>query len=211
VHPLLQTYLEELPLIAILRGITPTEACAVVEVLYQVGFRIVEVPLNSPEPLRSIKHIATAFGDRMLVGAGTVMRATDADAVCDVGARIIVSPNTDPEVIRASVDRGAISLPGAATPSEVFVALKAGAHGVKAFPAEMLTPSVIKSWRSVLPPEVPVVAVGGINTDNARAYWHAGVSGFGLGGALYKAGKSIDAIAADAAQFVSLLRNLDQS
>jgi 2-dehydro-3-deoxyphosphogalactonate aldolase len=98
-----------------------------------------------------------------------------------------------------------------ATPSEVFAALKAGAHGVKAFPAEMLTPSVIKSWRSVLPPEVPVVAVGGINTDNARAYWQAGVSGFGLGGALYKAGKSIDAIAADAAQFVSLLRNLDQS
>ena len=209
-HPLLQSYLEEMPLIAVLRGITFAEATDVVDVLYQAGFRIAEVPLNSPDPIRSIEHIAARFGDRMLVGAGTVLSAAEVDAVCDAGGQIIVSPDTNPEVIRASVARNAVSLPGAATPSEVFTALKAGAHGVKAFPAEMLTPPVIKSWKAILPPELPVLAVGGINTDNATAYWQAGVNGIGLGGSLYTAGKSIDAIAHDAAQFVSLMRDLRQ-
>ena len=207
-HPLLQSYLEEMPLIAILRGITLAEATDVVGVLYQAGFRIVEVPLNSSDPIRSIEQIASTFGDRMLVGAGTVLDPAQVEAVCDAGGQIIVSPNTDPDVVRASVARDAVSLPGAATPSEVFTALKAGAHGVKAFPAEMLTPTVIKSWESVLPAEVPVLAVGGITTANAQTYWQAGVDGFGLGGSLYKAGKSIDAIAHDAAQFVSLMQNL---
>ena len=207
-HPLLQSYLEEIPLIAILRGITSAEATDVVGVLYQSGFRIVEVPLNSPDPIRSIEQIASTFGDRMLVGAGTVLDPAEVEAVCDAGGEIIVSPNTDPDVVRASVARDAVSLPGAATPSEVFTALKAGAHGVKAFPAEMLTPAVIKSWKSVLPAEVPVLAVGGITTANAQTYWQAGVNGFGLGGSLYKAGKSIDAIAHDAAHFVSLMQNL---
>lgn len=207
-HSLLQSYLAEMPLIAILRGITSAEATDVVGVLYQAGFRIVEVPLNSPDPIRSIEQIASTFGDRMLVGAGTVLDPAEVEAVCDAGGQIIVSPNTDPDVVRASVARDAVSLPGAATPSEVFTALKAGAHGVKAFPAEMLTPAVIKSWKSVLPAEVPVLAVGGITTANAQTYWQAGVNGFGLGGSLYKAGKSIDAIAHDAAHFVSLMQNL---
>ena len=207
-HPLLQSYLEEMPLISIIRGITSAEATDVVGVLYQAGFRIVEVPLNSPDPIRSIEQIASTFGDRMLVGAGTVLDPAEVEAVCDAGGQIIVSPNTDPDVVRASVARDAVSLPGAATPSEVFTALKAGAHGVKAFPAEMLTPTVIKSWKSVLPAEVPVLAVGGITTANAQTYWQAGVNGFGLGGSLYKAGKSIDTIAHDAAQFVSLMQNL---
>ena len=207
-HSLLQSYLAEMPLIAILRGITSAEATDVVGALYQAGFRIVEVPLNSPDPIRSIEQIASTFGDRMLVGAGTVLDPAEVEAVCDAGGQIIVSPNTDPDVVRASVARDAVSLPGAATPSEVFTALKAGAHGVKAFPAEMLTPAVIKSWKSVLPAEVPVLAVGGITTANAQTYWQAGVNGFGLGGALYKAGKSIDAIAHDAAHFVSLMQNL---
>ena len=167
-HPLLQSYLEEMPLIAIIRGITSAEATDVVGVLYQAGFRIVEVPLNSPDPIRSIEQIASTFGDRMLVGAGTVLDPAEVEAVCDAGGQIIVSPNTDPDVVRASVARDAVSLPGAATPSEVFTALKAGAHGVKAFPAEMLTPTVIKSWKSVLPAEVPVLAVGGITTANVR-------------------------------------------
>jgi 2-dehydro-3-deoxyphosphogalactonate aldolase len=208
VHPLLQSYLEQMPLVAILRGITFAEATDVVDVLYQAGFRIVEVPLNSPDPIRTIQHIASTFGDRMLVGAGTVLDPAEVQAVWDAGGQIIVSPNTDPDVIRASVAKNAVSLPGAATPSEVFTALKAGAHGVKAFPAEMLTPPVIKSWKSVLPTAIPVLAVGGITTANARAYWQAGVNGFGLGGSLYKAGKSIDAIGHDAAQFVSLMQNL---
>lgn len=207
-HPLLQSYLEEMPLIAIIRGITSAEATDVVGVLYQAGFRIVEVPLNSPDPIRSIEQIASTFGDRMLVGAGTVLDPAEVEAVCDAGGQIIVSPNTDPDVVRASVARDAVSLPGAATPSEVFTALKAGAHGVKAFPAGMLSPTVIKSWKSVLPAEVPVLAVGGITTANAQTYWQAGVNGFGLGGSLYKAGKSIDAIAHDAAHFVSLMQNL---
>ena len=169
-HPLLQAYLDELPLIAILRGITYAEAADVTEVLYQTGFRMIEVPLNSPEPLRSIEQIATAFGDRMLVGAGTVLSTNEVDAVCAAGGQLIVSPNTDTEVIRASVTQGAVSLTGAATPSEVFTALKAGAHGIKAFPAEMLTPTVIKSWTSVLPADLPVLAVGGISTANAADY-----------------------------------------
>ena len=207
-HPLLQSYLEEMPLIAIIRGITSAEATDVVGVLYQAGFRIVEVPLNSPDPIRSIEQIASTFGDRMLVGAGTVLDPAEVEAVCDAGGQIIVSPNTDPDVVRASVARDAVSLPGTATPSEVFTALKAGAHGVKAFPAGMLSPTVIKSWKSVLPAEVPVLAVGGITTANAQTYWQAGVNGFGLGGSLYKAGKSIDAIAHDAAHFVSLMQNL---
>lgn len=207
-HPLLQAYLDELPLIAILRGITYAEAADVTEVLYQAGFRIIEVPLNSPEPLRSIEHIATAFGDRMLVGAGTVLSTNEVDAVCAAGGQLIVSPNTDTEVIRASVTQGAVSLPGAATPSEVFTALKAGAHGVKAFPAEMLTPAVIKSWTSVLPADLPVLAVGGISTANVADYWQAGVNGFGLGGALYQAGKAIEEIARDAERFVTTLRDL---
>ena len=197
-----------MPLIAILRGITLAEATDVAGALYQAGFRIVEVPLNSSDPIRSIEQIASTFGDRMLVGAGTVLDPAEVEAVCFAGGQIIVSPNTDPDVVRASVARDAVSLPGAATPSEVFTALKAGAHGVKAFPAEMLTPTVIKSWKSVLPAEVPVLAVGGITTANAQTYWQAGVDGFGLGGSLYKAGKSIDAIAHDAAQFVSLMQNL---
>ena len=207
-HPLLQSYLEDMPRIAILRRITSAEATDVVGGLYQSSFRIVEVPLNSPDPIRSIEHIASTFGDRMLVGAGTVLDPAEVEAICNAGGQIIVSPNTDPDIVRASVARDAVSLPGAATPSEVFTALKAGAHGVKAFPAEMLTPPVIKSWKSVLPTELPVLAVGGITTANAKTYWQAGVNGLGLGGSLYKAGKSIDAIAHDAAQFVSLMQNL---
>ena len=139
-HPLLQSYREEMPLIAILRGITSAEATDVVGVLYQAGFRIVEVPLNSPDPIRSIEQIASTFGDRMLVGAGTVLDPAEVEAVCDAGGQIIVSPNTDPDVVRASVARDAVSLPGAATPSEVFTALKAGAHGVKRSPRKCLPP-----------------------------------------------------------------------
>ena len=138
-HTLLGSYLDELPLIAILRGITYPEAAEVADVLYQTGFRIIEVPLNSPDPLLSIERIAKDFGDRMLVGAGTVLTANEVSAVRDAGGQLIVSPNTDAEVIRASVTQGVVSLPGAATPSEIFTALHAGAHGIKAFPAEMLT------------------------------------------------------------------------
>ena len=209
-HTLLGSYLDELPLIAILRGITYPEAAEVADVLYQTGFRIIEVPLNSPDPLLSIERIAKDFGDRMLVGAGTVLTANEVSAVRDAGGQLIVSPNTDAEVIRASVTQGVVSLPGAATPSEIFTALHAGAHGIKAFPAEMLTPAVIKSWKSVLPADLPVLAVGGITSANAANYWQAGVAGFGLSGALYQAGKSLEEIARDAEGFVTTLRGLTQ-
>ena len=209
-HTLLGSYLDELPLIAILRGITHPEAAEVADVLYQTGFRIIEVPLNSPDPLLSIERIAKDFGDRMLVGAGTVLTANEVSAVRDAGGQLIVSPNTDAEVIRASVTQGVVSLPGAATPSDIFTALHAGAHGIKAFPAEMLTPAVIKSWKSVLPADLPVLAVGGITPANAANYWQAGVAGFGLGGALYQAGKSLEEIARDAEGFVTTLRGLTQ-
>ena len=204
----LQSYLNELPLVAILRGITPDETIGIVDAIYQAGFRMVEVPLNSPEPLKSIERIANEFGDRMLVGAGTVLTSQQTQDVNAAGGRLIVSPNTNVDVICTSVSLGLVSLPGVATPSEAFSAIDAGAHGVKAFPAEMVTPAVLKSWKSVLPATLPTLAVGGIDNSNIAAYWHAGANGFGLGGALYKAGKSIDAVAADAQLFVTAMRSL---
>ena len=204
----LQSYLNELPLVAILRGITPDETIGIVDAIYQAGFRMVEVPLNSPKPLKSIERIANEFGDRMLVGAGTVLTSQQAQDVNTAGGRLIVSPNTNVDVICASVSLGLVSLPGVATPSEAFSAIDAGAHGVKAFPAEMVTPAVLKSWKSVLPANLPTLAVGGIDTSNIATYWHAGANGFGLGGALYKAGKSVDAVAADAQLFVTAMRSL---
>ena len=204
----LQSYLNELPLVAILRGITPDETIGIVDAIYQAGFRMVEVPLNSPEPLKSIERIANEFGDRMLVGAGTVLTSQQTQDVNAAGGRLIVSRNTDVDVICTSVSLGLVSLPGVATPSEAFSAIDAGAHGVKAFPAEMVTPAVLKSWKSVLPATLPTLAVGGIDISNIAAYWHAGANGFGLGGALYKAGKSKDAVAADAQLFVTAMRSL---
>jgi 2-dehydro-3-deoxyphosphogalactonate aldolase len=198
----LAPYFEELPLIAILRGITPDQAEPVAQTLFAAGIRIVEVPLNSPEPLESIQRIAAALGDQMLVGAGTVLDTESVHQVKDHGGQLIVAPNTDPAVIRASSEAGLVTRPGAATPSEAFTALAAGADGIKVFPAEMITPTILASWRAVVPSHVPLIPVGGIDGNNMADYWLAGASGFGVGGSLFKPEKSLDEVGIGATKLV---------
>jgi 2-dehydro-3-deoxyphosphogalactonate aldolase len=187
---LLDRYLDQCPLIAIVRGITPAEAEAIGEAIYEGGLRIIEVPLNSPDPLESIERLARRFGDSMLVGAGTVLETKQVAQVRDAGGRIIVSPDTNTDVIAAAAEAGLVSAPGYFTPSEAFAAIRAGAHALKLFPAEGASPSVLKAQLAVLPKGVPVMAVGGINPDNMRPWLDAGAAGFGLGSGLYKPGQS---------------------
>ena len=187
---LLHRYLDECPLIAIIRGVTPAEAEAIGDSLYEGGIRIIEVPFNSPEPLESIELLAKRFGDRALVGAGTVLDPADVARVADVGGRLIVAPNTNVEVIAAAASAGMVSTPGYFTPSEAFAALEAGATALKLFPAEGASPAVLKAQLAVLPKDVTVLIVGGIKPDNMRPWLDAGARGFGLGSGLYKPGQS---------------------
>lgn len=194
------------PLIAIIRGITPGEARATGQALYDGGIRIIEVPLNSPDPFTSIRSIAEALGDKALVGAGTVLDPTDVARVKDAGGRIIVSPNTNPAVIRATVEAGMVSSPGIFTPSEAFTALEAGAHAIKLFPAEAASPKVVKSLRAVLPKDAILLVVGGVSPDSVRGWLDAGADGFGLGGGLYKPRQSADETLRKARAYVEALR-----
>lgn len=187
---LLHRYLDECPLVGIIRGVTPDEAEAIGEAIYEGGIRIIEVPLNSPDPLASIELLANKFGDQLLVGAGTVLDPVDVGRVWDVGGRIIVSPDTNPDVIAATAAIGLISSPGYFTPSEAFEAIQAGATALKLFPAEAATPAVLKAQLAVLPKDVPILAVGGVRPDNMQPWLEAGATGFGLGGGLYQAGQS---------------------
>lgn len=187
---LLHRHLDECPLIAIIRGVRPDEAEAIGNAIYEGGIRIIEVPLNSPEPLKSIERLAQKFGERMLVGAGTVLDPTDVGRVREVGGRIIVSPDTNPEVISAAASAGLVSSPGYFTPSEAFVAIRAGATSLKLFPAESASPAVLKAHLAVIPREIPILVVGGVQPDNMRPWLDAGAAGFGLGGGLYKPGQS---------------------
>lgn len=190
-------------LIAILRGIEPREAVAVADLLLQQGFTTLEVPLNSPEPLESIRLIAGRFGDRALVGAGTVLDAAAARAVAEACGRLVVMPHGDPAVIRAARAAGCLCVPGVATVTEAFAALAAGANALKMFPAEQLAPPVVKAWRAVLAPGCGLYPVGGITPASIAPYLDAGATGFGIGSALYKPGKPLDDIARDAAAFVA--------
>ena len=187
---LLHRYLDECPLVAIIRGVLPEEAEAIGEAIYEGGIRIIEVPMNSPEPLKSIELLATRFGERALVGAGTVVDPVDVARVRDAGGRLIVAPNTDVGVISAAASADMVSNPGYFTPSEAFAALEAGATALKLFPAEGATPSVLKAQLAVLPKDVTVLIVGGIKPDNMRPWLDAGAKGFGLGSGLYKPGQS---------------------
>ena len=187
---LLRRYLDECPLVAIIRGVTPDEAEAIGEAISEGGINIIEVPLNSPEPLKSIEKLAKRFGDRVLVGAGTVLKTEDVARVRDAGGRIIVSPDTNLDVISAAAGAGLVASPGYFTPSEAFAALRAGATALKLFPAEGASPAVLKAQRAVIPADVPILAVGGIKPDNMRGWIDAGATGFGLGGGLYKPGQS---------------------
>ena len=198
----LKARLAECPLVAIIRGVTPREVEAIGQALYDAGIRIIEVPLNSPEPFDSIGKLAAALGDKALIGAGTVLDIENVRRVRDVGGKLIVSPSTNSEVIEASVSAGLVSLPGFYTPSEAFQALGAGAHGLKLFPAEGASPAVIKAQRAVLPKDLPLLVVGGVRPDNMRPWLDAGATGFGLGSGLYRPGQSPETVAAQARAYV---------
>jgi 2-dehydro-3-deoxyphosphogalactonate aldolase len=175
-------------LIAILRGITKSEVVSVAEALAEAGIGMIEVPLNSPDALTSIGLAARALGDRALVGAGTVLSESEVDAVFAAGGGFVVSPDTRRQVIARTREQGLLSFPGVFTPSEAFRAIRSGATGLKFFPAEVLGPAGIRAIKAVLPPDLPVYAVGGANPDNFGAFFKAGCAGFGLGTYLYKPG-----------------------
>lgn len=192
----------ELPLVAILRGITPEEAEPVGAALLQAGFRIIEVPLNSPNPFRSIEILARGFGKSALIGSGTVMSPEAARRTVEAGGKLVVMPHSDAEVIRATKSAGAWCLPGVATPTEGFAALAAGADGLKLFPGEALPPKIVKAWKAVFPPNVPLLPVGGITPESMAGYVSAGAAGFGIGSALYKPGVTAEEIGRRAESFV---------
>lgn len=196
------------PLVAILRGVKPVEVVEIGQVLLDAGFTLIEVPLNSPQPLESISLLVKAFGNDVVVGAGTVMSADEVLEVGEVGGRLIVMPHADARVVQAAKAGGLYVLPGFATPTEAFAMLAAGADGLKLFPAEASPPKVLKAMRAVLPKSAAVLPVGSITPENMVEYWAAGASGFGLGSALYKVGSTPAQVEAAAVAFVAALRAL---
>jgi 2-dehydro-3-deoxyphosphogalactonate aldolase len=208
VHPLdhpgavLRQHLAQCPLVAILRGVSPEQAVPVGQVLWDAGFRVIEVPLNSPLPLRSIALLRQALPDA-LIGAGTVLSVADVHAVKAAGGQLVVAPNCNLQVIKAAVGAGMVCLPGVATPTEAFAALEAGAHGLKIFPAEMVPPAAIKALRAVLPADCIILPVGGIGLHNMAAYRQAGANGFGLGSALYHSAMALHDIKINAINLIA--------
>jgi 2-dehydro-3-deoxyphosphogalactonate aldolase len=199
-------YFAECPLVAIIRGLTPVDAEAIAAALYEGGIRIIEVPLNSPDAFESIRIISQAYGDRALIGAGTVLDAGDVSRVADAGGRLVVSPNTNVSVIEATVAAGMVSSPGYFTPSEAFAAIRAGAQSIKLFPAEAASPAVVKAQKAVLPKDVPLIVVGGVTPESVPEWLAAGADGFGLGGGLYKPGQDAAATLEKARAYVTAVR-----
>ncbi|WPN61918.1 2-dehydro-3-deoxy-6-phosphogalactonate aldolase [Pseudomonas sp. P9_35] len=190
-------------LIAILRGLRPEEAAAIGEVLYSAGFRVIEVPLNSPEPYESIRILRNTLPADCLIGAGTVLTPEQVEQVKAAGGQVIVMPHSDPKVLRAAKAAGLYLSPGVATPTEAFAALAEGAHVLKMFPAEQMGPAVVKAWLAVLPAGTVLVPVGGITPDNMAVFVEAGVKGFGLGSGLFKPGLTADEVAVRAKAYVA--------
>jgi 2-dehydro-3-deoxyphosphogalactonate aldolase len=203
--------LAELPVVAIVRGVTPDEALGIAEALYAEGVRAIEVPLNSPEPLESLRRLADVCRGRMACGAGTVLTREGVDAVAQAGGTIVVAPNTDAAVIRRAVELGLDVAPGVASATEAFQAIAAGARHLKLFPAATYGPGHLKQLKAVLPPEVTVWAVGGVGPDDLAAWWSAGARAFGLGGELYRPGQSPAETHAKAARIVAAARKLGNS
>jgi len=202
-----QNAMRELPLVAILRGLKPAEALAIGAVLVEAGFCLIEVPLNSPQPLDSIALLKKRFPEA-LVGAGTVLKAEEVRAVAAAGGELIVAPNFNHEVVAETVKLGLVSMPGILTPTEAFAALDAGAHGLKLFPSEIASPAVVKALLAVLPKGTPIVPVGCIGADNMKAWRDAGAAGFGLGSSLYKPGDDAETVAKKAAAIVAAWKAL---
>jgi 2-dehydro-3-deoxyphosphogalactonate aldolase len=202
----LRHHLDQCPLIGIVRGVTPDQAEAIGAAIFDAGIRIIEVPLNSPDPLASIARLVARYGTDALIGAGTVLDPGQVAQVQSAGGRLVVAPDTNTDVIAATAAAGLVSCPGYFTPSEAFAALRAGAHGLKLFPAEGASPAVLKAQRAVLPKDIPVIVVGGVRPDNMQPWLDAGADGFGLGSGLFKPGQSADETAAKAHAFVAGLR-----
>jgi 2-dehydro-3-deoxyphosphogalactonate aldolase len=205
-HPDFQRHFAACPLVAIIRGVTPDEAEAVGAALYEAGIRIIEVPLNSPDPLKSIERLAKSLGDRALVGAGTVLQPRQVAEVQAAGGQLIVSPNTNIDVVAATAAAGLVSCPGYFTPSEAFAAIGAGAHALKLFPAEAATPAVVKAQRAVLPKDVPILVVGSVKPELMAAWMEAGADGFGLGSGVFKPGNSPAQVVENARSYVAGLK-----
>jgi len=201
-----KTWLDPLPLVAILRGLHPDEAPAVGDALVSAGLRILEVPMNSPRPLESIRLLADRYGSERLVGAGTVLDPARVREIADAGGRIVVMPHADVAVIRAAKQAGLYCVPGVATPTEAFAALAAGADALKLFPAEQASPAVLKAWRAVLPTGTAVLPVGGIAPDTMDPWLAAGAAGFGIGSSLYAPGRAADDVGARAQAFAQAWR-----
>jgi 2-dehydro-3-deoxyphosphogalactonate aldolase len=199
----LKDWLRRCPLIAILRGIRPEEAEPVGAALEAAGIAVLEVPLNSPEPLDSIARLARRFGDRLLVGAGTVLHPEQARDIAAAGGRLIVTPHADPAIVRAAKALGLLAVPGFFTPAEAFSLLDAGADALKLFPAEAASPAVLKSLLAVLPPCTAVLPVGGIGPDNMAPWIAAGAAGFGIGSAIYKPGDDAATVGEKARRLVA--------
>ena len=195
-------------IVAILRGVRQDEVTAIGDALYAAGIRIVEVPLNSPEPFRSIAVLAARFQDRMVVGAGTVLDVDAVDRVKSAGGQISVSPDCNPQVIARAVEHGLVPLPGVFTPTEAFTALRAGARHLKLFPAEAASPKTVKAWKAVLPRDASIYAVGGVTPANMKDWADAGCSGFGIGSNIYKPGMSADDVEKAARGFVAAWNEL---
>lgn len=191
------------PLIAIIRGVVPGEVEVIGRAIRSAGICIIEVPLNSPQALDSIARLASVLGEDTLIGAGTVLDIDQVAQVHSAGGRLIVSPNSDPDVIAASVAADMVSCPGYFTPSEAFAAIAAGAHGLKLFPAEAASPAVVKAHRAVLPRDLPLLVVGGVTHDSMSPWLDAGANGFGLGGGLFKPGQSAEETANKARAYVA--------
>ena len=204
-HADFQRYFLACPLVAIIRGVTPGEVEAIGAALIGAGIRIIEVPLNSPDPFDSIARLSARFGSRALIGAGTVLDLESLTRAAAAGAKLIVSPNTDVAVISATVRAALVSAPGYFTPSEGFAALAAGAHALKLFPAEAAPPAVVKAHRAVLPKNVPLIIVGGVTPDRMADYLAAGANGFGLGSALFRPGNTAEQVSRQARAFVQAL------
>jgi 2-dehydro-3-deoxyphosphogalactonate aldolase len=195
-------------IVAILRGVTPDEVAGIGDELHEAGIRVVEVPLNSPEPFRSIATLAARFQNRMVVGAGTVLDVDSVNQLKSAGGQISVSPDCNPQVIGRAVELGLVPLPGVFTPTEAFAAVRAGARHLKLFPAEAASPKTVKAWKAVLPRDVHVYAVGGVTPANMKDWADAGCSGFGIGSNIYKPGMSADDVGKAARDFVAAWKDL---